>query len=422
MKILAIFQYWYPYESVLQQLFGRIFDDLSKRGYNITILTSLPHFRKGRREIWDNYRGKFFERDKWKSIDVIRTYVFAPKFSSSKFSMFFRGLNYVSFFLSSLIVGFFQRKIDVIFAVSSPPLLGGIEAWLLSLIKKAPYVYNLQDVYPDIAIKTGVLKNRSLIKFFKLVETFIYQKTIKLVVLSPRMCEILSKRKRVPLNKIEIIPDFSDTEFIQPMPKENNFSKEYGLNDKFVAMFAGNMGIPQGLEYIIEAAENLKENRDILFCFVGEGEDRQRIMELASKKKLENTIFIPRQPYSRMPEVWAASDIGLVTLRKGISEDAMPSKTFGIMAAGKPVVAMIDEASDVCTMIKKAKCGICVPPESPNRFAEVIKTIYSNPDLRNEMGINGRDYVVKNFSVEAIVQKYEELFLNCIGEKVPMSG
>ena len=134
MKILVVLQYWYPYESVLQQLFGRIFDELTKRGHEITILTSLPHFRKGRKENWEEYKGKVFERSNWKDIQVLRTYVFAPKFSSSKFSIFFRGLNYISFFMSSLIVGLFQKKIDIIFAVSSPPFLGGIEARLLGWV------------------------------------------------------------------------------------------------------------------------------------------------------------------------------------------------------------------------------------------------------------------------------------------------
>ena len=414
MKILVIMLYWYPYEGPLQPIYGAIFKDLIENGHKITIVTSFPHYRKGRPETWDDFRGKLFEKSNWEGATLIRSYVFAPIFKNKKLSLFSRALSFISFNISCLFAGIFMTgKQDLIFAPSSPPLTNGICAYVIGFFKKIPFIYNVQDIYPDMAVKLGIINNKMIINTLRYMEDFVYKRAKKLLVISDAMKNNLLL-KNVRRDKIRIISNFIDTDFIKPLNKHNVFSSRFGLNNKFVVLYAGNIGLPHGIEFVIESAEILKKYRDIVFVFVSRGEYSDQIISQSKSKNLKNVIFLPQQPEHMVPKIWASAEISLATSRKGLSTYSVPSKTFAIMASGRPIIAMIDENSEVWNLVKKYRSGICVPPERPDLLSDAILRLYENNIERNKMGKNGRNYVLNHYSRNIISQKYEEFFANVL--------
>ena len=411
MRILVIMLYWYPYEGPLQPIYGAIFKDLIVKGHKITIVTSFPHFRKGRSETWDEYRGKPFEVSKWEGAKLVRSFIYAPVFNSEKSGLIYRGLNFLSFNISSIFAAvFFGGKADVVFAPSSPPLTNGICAWIVSLWKRCPVVYNIQDMYPDMAKKTGLLKNRFILIFLKNLEKIVYWVSIRIMVISEDMRKNI-QQKGVPIEKIVTISNFIDTGFIEPASQDNPFSRQWDLTRQFVIMYAGNIGIPHGLEVVVEAAAQLLDEKEIKFCFVGRGEYKEKIENMAVNRKLKNVIFVPPQPEKAVPNIWATASISLVTYRRGLSDDSVPSKLFAIMCSSRPVIAAVDKDTETYRIIKKARCGICVEPEDATALSKAIKHLCRDEGERNRMGKNGRKYVVKHFQKDVIVDQYENVFL-----------
>ena len=413
MRILVVLQYWYPYEGPAQPIYGAIFEALMRKDHEITILTSFPHYRKGLGKTWDEYRGKLYQKDQWNGATVVRTYVLAPKYRSEKIAVLIRGLNFASFSISSLIAGLLLPRHDLIFLPSFPPIIGALSARIIGALKNTPYICKIQDVYPDMAVKAGLIKGRFLIRILEKLEKYGYKYAKHVSVISETMKQEIYN-KGVAEDKISVIPNFCDTDFIQPMSKKNEFAIKYALHEKFVVMFAGNIGMVQTPEYIIKAAECLQKHEDILFVFVGRGENKRKMEQLATNLSLKNIKFLPLQPFSNMQNVWGSADVGLVTLGRGLSTYAVPSKTFGIMASGRPVLAMVDEGSEVWNMVDEAKGGICVPPESPELLAEAVLRLYEDTEKTKEMGNNARRYVVHNFHRAIISHQYEDLFLSII--------
>lgn len=417
MNILAIMLHWYPYEGPLMPIYSTIFNELMAKGHKITIVTSFPHYRQGRPETWKEFRGKFFQKTTWEGATLIRSYVFAPVFKNSKLALFYRALNFISFNISCIIAGLFMTgKQDLIFAPSSPPLTNGICAYIIALFKKIPMIYNIQDIYPDMAIKLGILKNNVVIKIMRLVENFVYRKANKVIVISKEMKRNLISKK-IKNYKIEIIPNFVDTSFIKPMEKKNEFSLRFGLHNKFVVMYAGNIGLPHGLEFVVESAERLAKNLDIIFAFVARGEYKDKIKSLCKSKNLENVIFIPQQPEHKVPQIWASADVSLITYRKYLAECSLPSKLFAIMASSRPVITMVDEGCDIWRIVENAECGICIPPENPELLEQAILNLYKDNKKRIRMSNNGRKHLMNNFSHELISQKFEASFLKAINSR-----
>jgi colanic acid biosynthesis glycosyl transferase WcaI len=414
LNILWMMLYWYPYEGPLQPVYGAILKDLMAKGHNVTIVSSFPHFRKGRPETWDEFRGKLFQKTQWEGAKLIRSYVYAPVFKQSKPGLFYRALNFISFNFSCVIAGIFMAgKADIIFAPSSPPLTNGITAWIVSLFKRCPVIYNVMDMYPDMAEKTGIIKSRFLIRLLKIMEKAVYKLSGKVLLLSEGMrSNVIAKG--VPREKTEVIPNFFDVNFLKPLEadEENPFAAEWNPQNRFMAVYGGNVGIPHGAEVIVEAAEKLKDNPGIMFSFVGRGEYRPTLQKMAEEKKLGNLLFIPARQFAHMPLVWSAASVSLITYKKGLSEDSLPTKLIASMCCRRPVVAAVDEDSDTAKLIDKAGCGIIVPPEDAEAFAGAVLSLSGDHRLRQKMGKAGRDYVLVHFKREVISERYEELLLS----------
>ena len=290
----------------------------------------------------------------------------------------------------------------------SPPLTIGLAAWLIGLLRRAPYIYNVQDIYPDIAVRLGALKNRHLIRLFSWMEMFVYRHAAAVSVISEGFRQTLM-RKGVPRHKIAVIPNFVDTDFITPRSKDNAFARRESLLDRFVVLFAGNAGLSQGLEQVLSAAKALSDHPEILFLFVGNGAAKPSLEARAAAMNLSNVRFLPFRPWEEVPDVYASADLCLIPLRKGIAQDSVPSKAWTIMAAGRPIVASVDNGSDICMELRQAGCAICAPPEDPAALAAAILELYADPARRQKMAASGRNYVVARYTPEIVAEQYDKL-------------
>lgn len=402
MRIMLLSTYYMPDTAANGVLMSYLAEDLAEMGHDVTVVTTFPHYGTG--QIRTAYRGRLLQRDKQGTVDIYRLYAYA---SRRKDKLPGRLLNYATFNALSAGVGTLIGKHDVILT-PSPPLTNGLVADLIGRVRGVPFVYNVQDIYPDVAIRMGVMTNRKIIAFFRRMERYVYRRATALVVISEGFRRNLLA-KGVSSPKIKTIANFTDTEFVRPLPKQNGFSAEQGLEHRFVVLFAGNMGFSQGLETVLDAADRLRDQKDMLFLFVGNGAAKPRLTDYARERGLENVRFLPFQPYDVLPEMYAASDVCLVPLRRGFAAESVPSKVYTIAAAARPLIASVDGDSDTHDLVREAQCGLQVEPESSQALAEAILTLYADKDLRERWGRNGRRYVEEHHTRQAIARQYAEL-------------
>ncbi len=216
--------------------------------------------------------------------------------------------------------------------------------------------------------------------------------------------------------KMALIYDWVDTDLIRQMPRDNPFAREHDLVDKFVVLYAGNLGLSQGLPHVLAAAKLLVDQEDIRFVLVGDGAGLNQLQKYVEEHHLANVQFIPLQPRTRLPEVLATADVSLVTLQKGIGTASIPSKTFSILASGCPVLASVDENSDPWNLVKASRAGICIPPESPAKLADAILALKRDGDLRNRLGANGLCRAQRYHSPQSAAEQFERLFLTALAQ------
>jgi colanic acid biosynthesis glycosyl transferase WcaI len=403
LRILFLSMYFAPDTAANAVIMTELVEELSELGHEITVVSAFPHY--GTNKIWDEYKGKLFQSGRYGRARVFRTYLYVPK---DKTGFAGRVLNYLSFNLFSTLLGLFSGKYDVIFA-PSPPLTIGLSAWLISRLKRVPYVYNVQDIYPDIAVRLGILTNQKAIKAFQLLEKFVYKRAAAISVLSSGFQQNLL-RKGVEPGKLAVIPNFVDVDFVRPLPKDNPFSCQQGLHNKFTVMYAGNVGLSQGLETVLEAADQLRDLGNLVFLVVGNGAAKEALERQAGEMGLPNISFLPFQPRECLPEMYASADVSLVIIREGVANESVPSKTYTILASGRPVIAAIDPGSETWNLIEEAGCGICIRPEDPTALAWAVRELYNDAAARARYGENGRCFVVKNYTRQKIAHQYHRLF------------
>lgn len=408
MHILLLSLYFAPDHCANSVIMTELAEELVALGHQVTVVTAFPHYDINR--IWAEYRGKLVQKDRRGPLTVYRTYLYVP---GDKTSLAGRLLNYASFNVISTLVGLFAGKFEVIVA-PSPPLTIGLGAYLISRLRRVPYIYNVQDIYPDVAVRLGVLTNRRVIAFFRQMEDFVYRKSAGVTVLSEGFRRNLLA-KSVPDDKIHTIPNFVDTEFVRPLPKDNALSRRHNLQDKFVVLYAGNIGLSQGLETLLEAARLVPTAQ---FLIVGNGAAKAGLMAQAQQMALANVLFLPFQPREDLPELYALADVAVVVLRQGIGAESVPSKAYTILSAGRPLIAAIDAESDTRLMISAADCGLWVSPEDPVLLAEAVRKLQADPALRRQYGQNGRAYVLAHHTRRSVALRYDAM-LKTVVSPVP---
>src|SRR5262245_44158271 len=401
MRIMILHMRFHPDLTGTGPLVSDLASDLVKLGNEVTVISSMPHY--GRQEIPPEYRGKLLHRSEFKGADLWRTFVYIPKNTSGVQ----RAFNYLSYTIMSIVAGLMAKKPDFILCIN-PPITVGFSGWLLSLVRRVPLVFNVQDVWPDCLVIIDQLRSPLLIRIFKHLEKFIYRVSSRVTVLSEGMKENLM-RKGVPAEKVVVIPNWSDVETIRPMNRDNGFRAALGLNGEFVVMFAGNLGFIAMLDKVLDAAKLLEDDPHIQFLIVGEGNAKAGLVSRASELRLNNVRFIPTQPKEVLPEMLGAADISLVTLNRSLGQLNVPSKTYSIMASARPVLASVPENSEIARLVKVADCGQRVPPEDPQSLAQAIRRLSGQQEKLHIYGVNGRRYVEEFLTRRRLTTQYHSL-------------
>ena len=402
MKLVVLTPHFAPDTAPTGAIVTRIVEELAHRGHEIEVITALPWYRD--HKIEPGFEGKLTRLEDTPWGRIVRVHPFP---TSDKRDLLRRAAAFGGFSVLAGAVGMRGETVDGVLALS-PPLTLGVDGWAIAKARGGRFVFNIQDVYPDVAVELGVLTNRSVIRVAHGVERFCYKRADAVTVLSDDLKDNLSKK--VDPDKIHVIPNFVDTESIRPSEKENAYRREFGLEGKTVVMYAGNVGLSQSLELVLEAAVALSYEPDLAFVINGQGAARSDLEEKA--RGLGNVRFVDAQPFDRLPEVLAAADIHLVPLKKGLAAASVPSKTYSILAAGRPLIASVDAGSEITRLLERSGAGLSVAPEDGEALTKAIRRLLDSPDDAEAMGAAGRTFVEGWASPAAVAEAYEKLFLS----------
>jgi colanic acid biosynthesis glycosyl transferase WcaI len=403
MNLLVLCPHFAPDVAPTGEVITSITRELAARGHRLHVVTSLPWYRHHRIE--EGWGGKVRREQvtEWGRITRVHP------FPTDKLNIPARALAFGGFTaLSGIVAAATRPRPDAVLAMS-PPLTLGLAGWLTARLRGAPFVFNIQDVFPDVAVELGVITNPSIISVASALERFTYLRSDAVTVLSDDLREnVAAKLRDNRPDRVRVIPNFVDTEHIKPVARENSYRQEYGLSGKTVVMYAGNVGFSQSLDLVLEAAAALAHDPDLVFVINGGGAARADLERKASGAP--NVRFVDMQPKDRLPEVLAAADIHVVPLRRGLARSSVPSKMYSILAAGRPIVASVDTGTEVAAVVERADAGIAVPPDDPEAFTKAIARLVAEPDEVERMGRAGRAFVERWASPGAIAEQYEALF------------
>lgn len=394
-KISILSQHFYPDIASTGQLLTELAEDLLTYGMSVEVYTGYPAYNKTERPAP--------AREVYKGIKIKR--LFATRLRKSIRTG--RILNTLSFFIVVLFNSIFISKESILFFVTNPPYLCLI-GLLMKYLRRQKYVILIYDIYPDVPVLLGYLRKNGIIhRVWDMMNKSIYTHADKIIVIGEYMKDTISKKyENSGKDNIQVIHNWADGNLIKPIRKEDNcFTKEHSFIDKTVVLYSGNIGMFQNLEIIIEAAEKLKEH-NILFLFIGEGDKKKKLQKMAGKKKLENVRFLPYQKKDDLPYSLTSADISLVTLEKGMEGLGVPSKLYGIMASGRPVIALVSEQCEVADITREAQCGFVVDQEDLEGFIERIVYLHQNPDKAIELGRRAREYFETHFERRKITWEY----------------
>ena len=383
----------------------RIVTELAARGHELHVVTSLPWYRN--HAIEPGWGGRLWRTEKTEWGSIIRVHPFPGK---SKSNLLRRAVGFLAFSyavgIRSVHADGFPFKVDGVLAMS-PPLTLGLTGWFTKIIRRAPLVFNIQDVFPDAAIQTGAISNKNIIAAAKWLERVSYQRSDAVVLLSQDLrTNIANKIDAKHHHRLHVIPNFVDTVAITPQDRMTAYRNELGIGDQLVVMYAGNVGFSQSLNLVADAAAKFPE---IAFVINGDGAARKKLQEDCAQ--LANVYFGDYQPIERLSEVLATGDIHLVPLRTGLASVSVPSKSYSILAAGRPMLAAIDPNTEIPNMLQQSGAGVAVNPDNGPAFIEALGRLISNRDQLSEMGAKGRKWVETHASPASVAAQYEAIFL-----------
>jgi colanic acid biosynthesis glycosyl transferase WcaI len=398
MKISIHTMYFLPEFGSAPILMNELASHFAQRGYTVEVMTTIPRPPHQRA-----YRGRLFIKERRNGLIVKRV---MTNFTENPLG---RLIAWTIYTLASFFNLFSIRPGDVLF-LRLPPLQLGITGILSRIWLGVPFILNIQDIHPDLSIESGILRNSLVIRLAQGFEKWIYKYSPTIVVISDGFKQNLIG-KGVPAGKIQVIPNWVDTDFLRPLAKDNPVARKFGLNGKFVAMYSGTISLSSNLalEKVLEAAALLKDEKGMKIAIIGAGLKKKSLEDKAAGLGLANVVFIPFQPYADLPALLSSADVLLVPLDVEKSQLSVPSKLYNFMAAGRPILGLASSSSEVAGLIASAGCGLCVPPQAPERIAEALIQLRNSPAEARDMAARGRRYAEDHFSKKMILAKYEML-------------
>ena len=407
MKVLVFSPYFTPEIAASMYLFEDIYRCVAERGHTVELYVPTPTrgidqetrriYQKRKKEV--RYDGKM----------VIRRIAMYREGKNA----ILRAIRYFLVNIACIWKGL-KTSGNVIFAPSTPPTQG-MMINIIGALKHIPTVYNVQDVFPDSMVNSGMTHKGSLIwKIGRKIENYSYSHAKHIIVISDDFKNNLLEKK-VPAEKITVIPNWADLSGIFPVPREENkIISRFQLDPScFYVTYSGNIGLSQNMDLLLEAAKILEhEISELRFLIIGDGADKERVQARVADESIKNVIMLPFQPYEDIAHVFSLGDIGLIISKPGIGGSSVPSKTFNILAASCPILASFDKQSELCKLLEKYHCGMIAEADSLNHFLSGIRYLYCNPEIRMQLGQNGRQYVSDNLGFEKPANQYVDVLEN----------
>ncbi len=413
-NVALLCQHFYPEMVSTGMHMTELALGLTQRGWNITVYCAKPSWGS---ELSDH---KLPRREDYEGIHVVRV----PTLGAQKRGLFLRALFAVSFLLmSAWSVVTTLRLHDGWVFTTNPPFVGLIGC-LVRRITKKPYLLIVYDVYPDIAVQCGALPAKSPIRYlWDCVARWILKSAHTIVVIGRDMEKVIrNKLKQSAVSSIALVPNWSDEKRVRPVcPDSNHFVQEYGLPGKLVVQYAGRMGRTHNLEPLVQAAALLRD-KPIVFQFVGDGAKKVTLQEMVREHQLPNVQFVPHQPMERLAEMLSAASISVVCLETLYTGLSVPSKTYGAMASGNPILAFLDPESEIGLTIIESGCGFVLRDPDGAQVAEALENLISNPRRLLELGHNARQKFLQDYTLSKAVDRYNALLEKmCASQATPQT-
>lgn len=398
-RLLVLNQYYWPGVEATAYLLHDLCRQLAAE-FDVRVVTGMvnhPAARQG----WSEQDG----------VEILRV----GSTSYDRRHLGLRALNYLTYLALALAAGLRSQRPDVVVCMTDPPVIADV-ALVVARRFRAPLVVISQDVFPEIAVALRRLENPALVAALRLMISFYLKRADRVIAIGETMRERLAG-KGAPDERIRVIPNWVDTDAISPAPRDNEWARENELDGKFVVMHSGNVGHAQNLDSLVRSATFLRDVDDLAIAIIGYGARYVELTELSRTLEVEQVRFLPYQARERLSLSLSAADLHVVGLARGLSGYVVPSRLYGILAAGRPVLVAAEESSETAKLVRRIGCGIVVPPGRPLQVAAAIRAAHSGEYDLEEMGARGRAYVVRDADRSVAYARYRDVMRELVAAR-----
>lgn len=412
MKILFVSQHYPPEMGALAGRAAELSRHWAAAGHCASVLTGFPNHPSGviTPEYSDRFR-RLFYREQVDGVDVVRTWLL-PYPNRKPIE---RILNYGSFFVSATIRGAFLDRPDVVIG-TSPPLPIAMAGYNIARLKRVPFIFEVRDLWPESLEGVGLGSDKSSIyRTVASIVRYLYEHSDHIVVVTPAFKDYLHEKWGVPLSKISVVVNGVETNHFIPAAPSEELRKEFRIAGKFVVSYIGTMGMAHGLETLLDVAEGLRSISEIAVLMVGDGGNREHLMQMTAQRNLQNVVFAGQQPRERVPAIVNASDVCLVLLKnEAVFKTVIPTKMLEFMSCGRPVVLSVGGQAE--RILNEAAGGISVEPGNAGAIAEAVRALYADPALRLRCGESGRRFIIDRMARESTASQYLDVLARITGK------
>ncbi len=397
LKFLILTQYFPPEIGGAPTRLFSIATELKRLGHEVEVVTGMPNYPRGK--LFAGYERSFYRLELRDGLTIHRVWLYPATGGGIQ-----RMLNYVSFTFTSLLGILRANRPDFIF-VESPPIFLSVPAWLFGMFWRVPFIFNVSDMWPDIIVEGGFLKDGRLVRWMRVLERWSYRKAAYVNAVTEGVRQTLLRRKSVPVGKLLFLPNGADTVRFQPRPPDENLKTKLGLSGKKIILWAGTIGFAHGLEDVLRVAKMLEQVSEIHFLFLGDGSAKSSLVRLRDDLHVRNVTFLDPVPLDQLPPFFSIAEAGLSSLI-GIPlyDDARPSKFFPVLASGKPLIFV--GKGEAARLVQEARAGVVVTPGDLEALGRAVLAITQDTELARELGQNGRKYVESHLQWSQIVANW----------------